>query len=104
MQESSSVVSQSQTQNDGNRCSSHHRFELAITSLTEGYKELYGLLVGTARDPGVLELLRKIENRLDVMQDEQESRDERVETRFWVVFKTLTPWVLGLLAVYLGVN
>lgn len=93
------------------RCASHHRFEMAITSLTEGHKELYGLMVGTPREPGILELLRRIEHRIAELAAEREEEkrmqkeaEEKKESRFWQMFRTAMPFLLGLLSLWLSIR
>jgi H+/gluconate symporter-like permease len=93
------------------KCASHHRFEIAIDQLSSGQRELYGLLIGTPSAPGIQEILRRIESRLsDIMLEREEERAKKKaqeansESRFWHVFRTVMPFLLGLLALWLSVR
>lgn len=99
-----------QVQNDA-RCASHHRFDMMLTDLSASYKEIYGLICGTPTSTGILEWMRSIDGKIDgIVRERKEERarkdlDSRSnEARFWNLFRTFGPWLLGMLALYLGVN
>jgi hypothetical protein len=80
-----------------------------LSDLSTSYREIYGLICGTPTSTGILEWMRRIDGKIDGIVRERE--EERVakqlanssnEARFWNLFRTFGPWLLGMLALYFG--